>query len=143
MKRFLFPIVISRDEAGFFLVTFPDLPEAGTDGLSVEEALEEARDCINEAIAGRIRRGEPIPHPSKIGKRHVVFPNALITAKASLYLSWKETGLSCLALSKKLGIALQTLQRMLDPKHRTHIGSIEAVLEVLGARLVVDLSKAA
>ena len=90
-----------------------------------------------------MKHGEPIPVPSKIGKRHGVSPTALISAKAALYLAWKETGLSCLALSKKLGIALQTLQRMLDPKHRTHIGSIETVLKVLGARLVVDMEKAA
>jgi antitoxin HicB len=143
MNRFLFPIEVSQDEEGFFLVLFPDIPEAGTDSKSLKEALTEAEDCLSEAIAGRIKRKEEIPVPSRIGKRNAVTPNALITAKAALYLAWQETGLSCLALSKKLGIALQTLQRMLDPKHRTHIGSVEAVLKVLGARIIVDIEKAA
>ena len=60
-RHFEYPARIEEDEAGFQLVTFPDFPEAATDGRSVSEALAEAVDCLEEAVAGRIKRGEDIP----------------------------------------------------------------------------------
>jgi antitoxin HicB len=51
MFQFTYPAEIKKDEAGFFLVTFPDIPFAATDGKTLSEAMEEARDCLEEAIA--------------------------------------------------------------------------------------------
>mgnify|MGYP001824838417 FL=1 len=31
-ETFAYPASVVRDEAGFYLVTFPDFPEAATDG---------------------------------------------------------------------------------------------------------------
>lgn len=142
MGRLCFPATIKKDETGFFLIRFNDIPGAATDGKTIEEALFEAQDCLDEALAARMLHGETIPKPSK-KTLHMISPSALMSAKVALYIAWKETGLSCLALSKRLGVALVILQRMLNPKHRTHIGSIEAVLKNLGSRLTVDVSKAA
>ena len=63
-EHFCYPASVVRDEAGFYLVTFPDFPEAATDANSREQALDEAADALEEAVAGRINRGDPIPHPS-------------------------------------------------------------------------------
>lgn len=38
-KYFAYPATVEPDEAGFYLVTFSDFPEAATDGQSREEAL--------------------------------------------------------------------------------------------------------
>lgn len=142
MSRLSFPTTINKDKSGFYLVKFLDVPCAATDGRTIPEALSEAVDCLDEALAAIIKHGEPVPEPS--GKTlHMVSPSALIAAKTALYIAWKESRLSCNALSKRLGIGLILLQRMLDPKHRTHIGSIEAVLKSLGSRLIVDFAKAA
>jgi antitoxin HicB len=46
-------------------VRFPDLPEALTSGDDLEDTLAQAADCLAEAIAGRIARGDAIPAPSK------------------------------------------------------------------------------
>ena len=62
-EQFTYPTKIRKDKAGFFLITFPDFPEAATDGESIEEALRNATDALEEAIAGRINRGEPVPQP--------------------------------------------------------------------------------
>jgi predicted RNase H-like HicB family nuclease len=42
MFQFTYPAKIKKDAAGFFLVTFPDIPFAATDGKTMAEALEEA-----------------------------------------------------------------------------------------------------
>ena len=46
------------------MVTCRDLPEAITQGETREEALAEAADCLEEAIAARIDDGRDIPSPS-------------------------------------------------------------------------------
>ena len=46
------------------VVSFRDVPNCHTSGQNLEEALFEAADALDEAIMGRINRGEPIPPPS-------------------------------------------------------------------------------
>jgi antitoxin HicB len=141
--RFHFPVKLTVDEDGFFLATFPDLEGAATDGKTREEAMSEASDCLGAALAFRIKSGLPIPTPSPALGRPTVSPSALMSAKTALYLAWKESGVSCLGLAKKYGMDVKTLQRMLDPKHRTHIGSIETLLKAMGKRIILDLVEAA
>ena len=47
-----------------FHARFRDLPEALTGGENLEDTLAQAADCLAEAIAGRIVRGDGIPAPS-------------------------------------------------------------------------------
>ena len=46
------------------VVSFRDIPNCHTSGQNLEEALFEAADALDEAIMGRVNRGEPIPPPS-------------------------------------------------------------------------------
>ena len=85
-------------------MTFPDFPEAATDGSSEEEALHEAADALEEAIAGRINRGDDIPHPSKPKRGQVIAPiPAQMAVKAALYLAVKEAGIRNTELARRLG----------------------------------------
>jgi antitoxin HicB len=64
-RELAYPVTLTPDTVdGGFIVTFRDLPEAITQGETIAEALNEAADALEEAIAGRIRRGDPIPEPS-------------------------------------------------------------------------------
>ena len=141
--RLSYPVNVSVDEEGFFLVKFPDIQGAATDGKTRAIALIEASDCLGAALAFRIKNGMPIPQPSPPRGRPLVSPSALMSAKTALYLAWEETGVSCLAFARRLGLEVKALQRMLDPKHRTHIGSIETILNTLGKRILIDMVEAA
>jgi len=57
MRSFTYPALVRRDQAGRYLVTFPDLPRCATDGPTRAEALVEAADALGEAIAHRITPG--------------------------------------------------------------------------------------
>ena len=67
-----------KDDGGF-VVTCRDLPEAITQGDTIEDALVEAADCLEEAIAARIDDDREIPVPSalKRGERQVSVQLAL------------------------------------------------------------------
>ena len=92
-ENFAYPASVVRDEAGFYLVTFPDFPEAATDAESRDDALDEAADALEEAIAGRINRGDLIPYPGVRKARQALVPvPAQMAVKAALYLAVREAG---------------------------------------------------
>jgi len=144
-RSLAYPATLIPDrEAGGFTVTFPDLPEAVTQGEDRREALKQAADCIEEAIAGRIRRGDVIPAPSKTRARQAVVPvPPLIAAKAALYLAMREAGMSNVKLARQLGCNEKDVRRMLDPLHNSRISALEAALQALGKRIVLTVANAA
>ena len=137
--RFTYPARLRPDSSGELIVSFRDLPECLTSGAGEAQALAEAADALEEAIAGRIDDAEPIPVPSarRSGEHHVAVP-AGTAAKAALALALRESGLSRVALAQRLGVNEKAVRRMLDPRHRTAVRRIEAALRVLGRELVIE-----
>ena len=136
--RFTYPARLRPDSTGELIVSFRDLPECLTSGASEAEALAEAADAVEEAIAGRINRGDiPVPSARRSGERHAAVP-AATAAKAALALALRDRGLSRVVLARHLGVDEKTIGRMLDPRHRTALDRIESALRVLGHELVVE-----
>ena len=77
---------------------------ASTDGETLAEALPEAHDCLDEALAGRIVRQEPIPVPSPARRRHMAVPSAVIATKTALYEALRRKGLSEAAFARVMRI---------------------------------------
>jgi antitoxin HicB len=132
-----------RNGKGFH-VRFQDLPEALTGGADLDDALAQAADCLAEAIAGRIVRGDGIPAPSKLKRgQHPVGVPLYLAPKLALYLAMRESGTRNTELAKRLGVSETVVRRMLDPKHNTKPQRIEAALAALGKRIVVGFEDAA
>jgi antitoxin HicB len=139
-REFTYPATLTPDEAdGGFVVTFEDLPEAITQGDTIVEALAEAADALEEAVAGRIRRGVPIPEPSPAAGRPIVPVPAQTAAKAALYLALRETGISKADLAARLGCDEKEVRRLLDPRHPSKLPRIQKALAALGKGLSVRL----
>lgn len=64
MRTLSYRVTLSSDDNGTVLVTCPDLPEVTTFGGHRKDALLRAVDAIEEALAARIARREPIKAPS-------------------------------------------------------------------------------
>ena len=137
--RFTYPARLRPDSTGELIVSFRDLPECLTSGADQAEALAEAADALEEAIAGRIDDAERIPVPSarRSGEHHVAVL-AGTAAKAALALALRESGLSRVAIAKRLGVDEKAVRRMLDPRHSTAVGRIETALRALGQELVIE-----
>lgn len=141
MMRFIYPVEVEQDEDGRFIVSFPDVAEAITDGATLIEALEEAQDALDEALAGRINRDESVPAPGKPRKGgSCVTPSAQMAAKAALYVAMHEMGITKkVELAKKLRVDEKEARRLLDPHHKTKLPRIEEAISALGKHLVVEL----
>ena len=140
--RFHYPVELTSEEDGGLIVSFPDLPEALTCGADRIEALAEAADCLEEALAGRITERMEIPRPSPARGRATVSPGATIAAKAALWSEMRAARMTNTALAASLGVLESEIRRMLDPRHATKIGRLEEALAVFGKRLVVSVEAA-
>lgn len=138
--EFTYPVTLTPDEVdGGFVVTFDDFPEAISQGETMMESLLEAADALEEAIAGRIHRGDPIPEPSPAGDRPLVPVPAQTAAKAALYLALRETGITKADLADRLGCDEKEVRRLLDPRHPSKLPRIQKALAALGKGLSVRL----
>lgn len=139
--NFTYPAQITPDEGGFFTVKFRDVPFAITDGSTMAEAIEEAVDCLSEALASCIEDNEAIPLPSiPLEGEVMVSPSALIAAKAALYLAAREQGISKTSLAGRLGVSEAVGRRLLDPHHQTKLVKIDEALHAMGKRMVIGLA---
>lgn len=133
----IWPVKLVRQEDGSILVSFPDVPEALTEGETEAEALEQAQDCLVAALGGYVGARRVIPRPSPARGRTTVTLPALAGAKIVLYCAMRAQGVGNTALAARLGLSEGAVRRLIDLDHRSHIGQIETALHALGQRLTV------
>ena len=131
------PADLQRQEDGSTLVSFPDIPEALTEGATESEALTQAEDCLIAALGGYVQERHAIPQPSPAAGRVLVPLPALAAAKIALYDAMRAQGVGNTSLARRLGLTEGAVRRLIDLDHRSHIGQIETALRVLGQRLTV------
>ncbi len=138
-SRFSFPVTLTTDEVdGGFTVTFRDLPEAITQGENIEDALNEAADCLEEAIANRVIRRLEIPTPSEASPDEYMVTTPLQTSfKASIWLAMQEKNINQTQLAKTLNVDEKEVRRILNPSHNTKLETLERSLLALGKRPVL------
>jgi len=137
--RYSYPATPAEQEDGSFLVSFTDIPEALTEGETLDETAAEARDALTAALAGYVHARQDIPAPSSAtpGQTLIHLP-PLVAAKLALYESMRHQGVSNVGLARRLGIAENAVRRLIDPDHRSHIGQVEKALDALNVQLVVE-----
>ena len=141
--RFVYPAQLRPAGPDEVVVSFRDLPECLTSGADEAEALSEAQDALEEAIAGRIDDEEPIPAPSSpLPSEHMIAVPAEIAAKAALALAFRTSRLTRAALAERLGVHDRVVRRMLDPRQGTSVSSINDALGVLGNEIILEMREA-
>jgi len=134
-----------RDKtSGGYTVTFRDVPEAITEGQTLEEARLNAVDALESALSLYIadRQALPVPSPAKRGERMVSL-SALGMAKVALHEAMRERLVGRAKLARRLGWHLAQINRVLDLCHASKMAQVETALAALGKRLVVDAQDAA
>jgi antitoxin HicB len=138
MRSYQYPVEFTPADEGGFVVTFPDLPEAITQGETPSQSIEEASDALEEAIIGRINTGDSIPSPSPVRTGQYLIPVPAQTAfKAALYEEIRSRGLNKVEMAARLGIDEKEARRLLDPHHASKLPRIAEILERVGKHIVV------
>jgi antitoxin HicB len=133
---------LERQENGWRLVRFPGIPEALTEGETEEEARANAVDCVVAALEGNMKTGRPLPRQGAghTGRDRAVLPS-LVTAKLAVYETMPARGWSKLKLAKELGMPENSVRRLLDLRHSSHMWIVDEALAKMNAELPIDLPK--
>ncbi len=132
-----YPVNLRRS-GKFIVVSFPDIPEAHTQGVDRSEALEMAQEALETALEFYFEDNRPVPAPSapKRGQPVVELAPSL-TAKVLLLNEMLRQKVRPVDLARRIGTTRQEVTRLTDLKHATKIDRIDAALRALGKRLVV------
>jgi antitoxin HicB len=127
-----------KPDGKFFLVTFPDFPEAITQGDSIEDALIHAADVLESVLDHYFENSLPIPPPSKIKRgHHLIELPASYAAKILLLNEMASQKVRPAELARRLKVTPQEVNRLIDWRHTTKIDGIAAALKALGKTLEI------
>ena len=111
-----YPIDVKPD-GKFFLVTFPDIPEAITQGKSLKEAKEVAANALETALDFYFENSRVVPKPSRIkrGQDFVELP-ASVSAKVLLLNEMIRQRVRPAELARRM----QTTPQEVADEHSSH-----------------------
>lgn len=136
-----YPVILEAQPEGGFVVTFPDVPEAITQGEDEDEALIYAIDALESALSFYVDARRPLPVPSKPKRgQATVRPSALECAKLGVYQAMMDQGIRKAELARRLGWHMPQVDRLFDLKHASRLDQIEAAARVLGRHIEVTVS---
>jgi len=141
MTPIAYVAVIQQDGPSDFLVTFPDVPEAITQGESLEDARANAHDALAAALGGYLKRGWAFPvalkttgdlaEPGSTLWETAVEPK--LAARARLVREMKTQGISNVGLAKRMGRDEKAVRLILSGRGASLDKTLEA-LRAVGVR---------
>tara|TARA_R110000787_G_scaffold86057_7_gene183260 strand:+ start:369 stop:791 length:423 start_codon:yes stop_codon:yes gene_type:complete len=134
-----YPVKLTEDDNDTFLVTAPDFPEVTTFGEGYNDALTNARNAIEEAIASRISDKSDIPSPSA-GRVMVGLPT-LTALKVNLYTQVRDKGLKPADLVRRLKWHRNQVDRLFILTHNTRLDQFDEAFEALDLEVNVEVAK--
>jgi antitoxin HicB len=117
------------DKRGVIVVSFPDVPEAITQGDDEADARAQAEEALGLALLTYPERGLPLPKPRAKGRGLTMVAVAAGIAKSEF--------------GRRMGKNEKEIRRILDPKHPTKLPAMVEALRALGKRLVIGVEEAA
>nr|WP_078129738.1 type II toxin-antitoxin system HicB family antitoxin [Leptospira alexanderi] len=139
----VYPATFTEDKKdGGYTVEFPDLPGCITEGDTIEEALENARDVLSLYLESIDSRKLPIPKPShKKGKNvYYIEPEKHVDFAIWLKLTREEQKLTQIKLAKSLGISQQAYQKYEDPKKTNpSLNTIVKLEKIFGKSILIPM----
>jgi antitoxin HicB len=137
---FDYPVIITPD-GGTFLVTFADVPEAISFGVSEDEALPHAVDALESGLSFYVgdRRALPVPSVPSPGQP-TVRPSALECAKLGVYQAMIEQGVRKAELARRLGWHMPKVDRLFDLRDASRFDQIEAAARALGKTIQIKVA---
>ena len=138
-----YPLRIHKAEDGGYWAEFPDLPGCVTEGDTLEETLDNAREALSGWIASKFERNFEVPTASSVKGKNVslVEPFPEVSIPLILRKIRTESGLSQKEVAKKLEITYQTYQMWEKPASANPtIKQLAKVASAVGKKLVLEIA---
>jgi antitoxin HicB len=143
MRNFSYAAEFERGDKRGIVVSFPDVPEAITQGNDMADARAQAEEALGLALLTYPQRGLPLPKARAKAKGLTLIAVAPgVAAKLAVLEAFAAAGISKSELGR-MGKDEKEVRRILDPKHPTKLSAMVEALRALGKRLVVGIEEAA
>lgn len=135
-----YPAQFQSENTGY-TVSFRDIPEANTQGDSLDEAKSMAVLALIDAFDFYIEKKIPIPHPTPPtdGDTVIDLPVA-VWLKVLLHNEFITHHMTKCKFAKKLEIEPQHITRLFNFHHKTQIDTLQKAFKVLGKSIVITLT---
>ena len=121
-----YPVTLTPAVEGGFVVSFPDIPEALTQGNTRHEFYFDD----NEAI--------PLPSAVSAEDDYVEIPLS-VASKVLLLNAFLESKITQQELANRIGRPKQEITRLFDLKHTTKIDAVQIAARALGKELALTM----
>lgn len=137
-----YPVTLTPDKAdGGFVVTFRDIPEAISQGETIEQALAMAEEALELALEFYFEDKRLVPAPSRPKRgQHVVELPASLSAKVLLLNEMISQNVRPAELARRLNTTPQEVNRLTNLRHTTRIDGIAEALRALGRHLEINVA---
>lgn len=139
----LYPAIFEYDKSEkTYTVYFPDLPEAITEGKTLEEAFFNASEVLTLTLEGRVDECMeiPMPSPGKAGIR-MIAPNA--RTQAALLIRWAKGEHTTAEMARVMHTSWPAVARLENPKHWPNLRQLDRAATAVGQKLVISLEPVA
>ena len=143
MRTFVYFARFEPDEDHGVVVSFPDVPEAITEGDDEADVYAQAEEALGLALLTYPSRDLPLPRARTRGGgllRITVEPE--VAAKLVVIEAVRTVGIKS-EFARRIGKDEKEARRILDPRHPTKLPTLAAALRRLGQRLVIAVEPAA
>jgi antitoxin HicB len=132
------------EKRGVIVASFPDVPEAITEGKNETHAMTQAQEALGLALLTYPARNLPLPKPKARGRELVpIAVEAAVAAKLAFLDAFREAGIGKSEFGRRIGRDEKEVRRLLDPKHATKLSTLTEALRVLGRHLIISDEAAA
>jgi antitoxin HicB len=143
MRSYVYRAEFERGARRGYVVSFPDVPEAITQGRDLADARIMAEEALGLALLTYLERGMQLPKSHAVKGLVSVMVAPDVAAKLAVLESFAAAGITKSELARRIGKDEKEVRRILDPKHPTKLPILTAALRAMGKRLVVGVMEAA
>lgn len=136
-----YPAKITPDEDQRYLVIFPDLDEAISEGETLEEALLNASEVLTLTLEARADEKMSIPKASKLKGKNIyqVFPSARV--QSALLLRKAQMARTKADIAHALNTSWASIDRLENPHHWPSLKMLERAAAAMGQQLVISFER--
>ena len=143
MTKFTFFAQMEPGDRKGVVVSFPDVPEAVTQGRDYVDARAMAEEALGLALLTYPLRGLPLPKAVASGRKLVaISPAPDVAAKLAVLDAVRAAGMTKSDFARLIGKDEREARRILDARHLTKLPTLASALARLGKRLVISVEDA-
>lgn len=132
----LYPAIFEPQEPSGYFVHFVDIPEAITQGETIEECIFNGAEVLSVMLEIYLEDGKNVPRPSeKVKGAHYIAPDARI--QSALLIRWARGDRSLAEIARVLETSWPSAQRLEDPHHYPTLKQLQKAATAMGKKLIL------